>query len=568
MEQTILVKHKQAYDTEENWKANNPILLAGQLAYSSDKYGKYKVGDGVTNWNDLEYCNEKVFTGTREEYETANKNGEIKPGTIVNITDDNDYQDINIDTELSEESENLVTNKTVTKGIKYNDTKDNTVTFTSNDTLEPPAYSDVSLLESNEKHSSIFNKISTMFKNIRYLSGLLGTQDISSIGEGTVTSAINTINTNLLKKETLLAKGHAKNVSTNLNLIKESGIYVIGDVGEYTNLPLEIAESGYCELVVFNSGIYIVQEIFTPFDTKGNIYYRFRTEREDGWKSWKAFGEIYDGYDETRKGFAADATQLNKEVEGSYAAWVAEEISGINADLNQRLKVPRNAQNLDDGPGINTLTVKEQGPYSENIPEENWFHAIRSQGDDTNYQVQLLLGMTSNNMYFRNMQNGGWKPWDKILKNSDLSTIIPQVFKYAIARQPIFAISTSSEDKMYISNTNDRGCKRNSSEKALIFKCTYDSGHYVGYGLISKTREGALCTPVHEYGEMNEPIKVTTPRGFNAYFSGMKYEVSYDTPVVAVVGGTISNITELSFDYYDKTNGMFFILSMVDYYIL
>ncbi|MCI8380110.1 MAG: hypothetical protein HFH72_16695, partial [Lachnospiraceae bacterium] len=375
MEQTILVKHKQAYDTEENWKANNPILLAGQLAYSSDKYGKYKVGDGVTNWNDLEYCNEKVFTGTREEYETANKNGEIKPGTIVNITDDNDYQDINIDTELSEESENLVTNKTVTKGIKYNDTKDNTVTFTSDDTLEPPAYSDVSLLESNEKHSSIFNKISTMFKNIRYLSGLLGTQDISSIGEGTVTSAINTINTNLLKKETLLAKGHAKNVSTDLNLIKKNGIYVIGDTGEYTNLPPELSGDGYCELVVFNSGIYIVQEIFTPYDTKGNIYYRFRTEQENGWKSWKSFGETYDGYDETRKGFAADATQLNKEVEGSYAAGVAEEISGINADLNQRLKVPRNAQNLDDGPGINTLTVKEQGPYSENIPEENWFHA-------------------------------------------------------------------------------------------------------------------------------------------------------------------------------------------------
>lgn len=56
MEQTILVKHKQAYDTEENWKANNPILLAGQLVYSSDKYGKYKVGDGVTHWNNLEYC--------------------------------------------------------------------------------------------------------------------------------------------------------------------------------------------------------------------------------------------------------------------------------------------------------------------------------------------------------------------------------------------------------------------------------------------------------------------------------------------------------------------------------
>lgn len=63
MEQTILVKHKQAYDTEENWKANNPILLAGQLAYSSDKYGKYKVGDGVTHWNNLEYCSTPSDTG-------------------------------------------------------------------------------------------------------------------------------------------------------------------------------------------------------------------------------------------------------------------------------------------------------------------------------------------------------------------------------------------------------------------------------------------------------------------------------------------------------------------------
>jgi hypothetical protein len=199
MEQKILVKHKQAYDTEENWTTNNPILLAGQLAYSSDKYGKYKLGNGTAHWNDLDYCNEKVFTGTRAEYEAANSNGEIKPGTIVNITDDNDYQGIDIDTELSEESENLVTNKAVTTGIKYNDTKDNTTTFLSDDTLEPEGYSDISLLKSSETHSSIFNKLSTMFKNVRYLFGMLGTTDISSIGDGTVTDAISRINTGLSK---------------------------------------------------------------------------------------------------------------------------------------------------------------------------------------------------------------------------------------------------------------------------------------------------------------------------------------------------------------------------------
>jgi len=57
MEETIVkAKHKQAYDIEENWEINNPVLLAGQLAYSSDKYGKYKIGDGVLHWNELEYA--------------------------------------------------------------------------------------------------------------------------------------------------------------------------------------------------------------------------------------------------------------------------------------------------------------------------------------------------------------------------------------------------------------------------------------------------------------------------------------------------------------------------------
>lgn len=55
MAQEIKVKLKEAYDTEANWKAKNPVLLAGQLAYSSDKYGKYKIGDGTKTWSQLGY---------------------------------------------------------------------------------------------------------------------------------------------------------------------------------------------------------------------------------------------------------------------------------------------------------------------------------------------------------------------------------------------------------------------------------------------------------------------------------------------------------------------------------
>lgn len=80
------------------------------------------------------------------------------------------------------------------------DSANNTVSFTTADSTTATAWTDVAVLTSREKHSSIFNKISTMFKNIRYLYKMLGTTDISSIGDGTATGAISTINNNLNTK--------------------------------------------------------------------------------------------------------------------------------------------------------------------------------------------------------------------------------------------------------------------------------------------------------------------------------------------------------------------------------
>ena len=84
-----------------------------------------------------------------------------------------------------------------TKGIATGDTSDSYVTFTSDDMANPTDYTDVNLLASGETHSSLFNKVSTMFKNVRYLFKMLGTTDISSIGDGTTTGAIDTLKNNL-----------------------------------------------------------------------------------------------------------------------------------------------------------------------------------------------------------------------------------------------------------------------------------------------------------------------------------------------------------------------------------
>lgn len=60
-----------------------------------------------------------------------------------------------------------------TKLDKTGDSKDNEVTFVSNDTLTPSGWTDVAVLNSGETHKSIFAKISSMFKNIRFMWKLL-----------------------------------------------------------------------------------------------------------------------------------------------------------------------------------------------------------------------------------------------------------------------------------------------------------------------------------------------------------------------------------------------------------
>ena len=44
---TLNVRIKNRYDTEANWSSNNPVLLNGELAISSDKNGISFLGSGI-----------------------------------------------------------------------------------------------------------------------------------------------------------------------------------------------------------------------------------------------------------------------------------------------------------------------------------------------------------------------------------------------------------------------------------------------------------------------------------------------------------------------------------------
>ena len=69
--------------------------------------------------------------------------------------------------------------------------------FESADELNPTDTENVTLLTGTDSWSQRFQKISQMFKNIRFILGKLGTTDISSIGNGTVTGALSELNSKI-----------------------------------------------------------------------------------------------------------------------------------------------------------------------------------------------------------------------------------------------------------------------------------------------------------------------------------------------------------------------------------
>lgn len=85
------------------------------------------------------------------------------------------------------------------------DSKDNTTTFTSNDSTTGDSTAPA-LLTSRETHASIFSKVSTIFKNVRWLLSKMGTTDISTLGDGTVTGALSTLNSNMLSVQDIAVR--------------------------------------------------------------------------------------------------------------------------------------------------------------------------------------------------------------------------------------------------------------------------------------------------------------------------------------------------------------------------
>lgn len=190
--------YQQAKDVSEGLKGglqpHGTVAFADLPALADVSTGwMFNISDEFTTTDDFKEGAGNVIPAGANIYKTSDDKWDVLAGTpVTGIKGVNEDSFRRGNVELTAENVGAV----ATGG----DTAENTATFTSSDVADgsASAWTGVSKLLSGEKHSSIFKKVSQMFKNVRYLYKMLGTTDISKIGNGTCTGAISSLNDGLM----------------------------------------------------------------------------------------------------------------------------------------------------------------------------------------------------------------------------------------------------------------------------------------------------------------------------------------------------------------------------------
>lgn len=259
----------------EKWNKNGGVIGVRGSAESDYKTGQVTISKediGLGNVDNTIDANKSV------KYATSAGTSD-KVNNILAILGTNGTQDIAVQYDGSEKtSVNLM--------FETGNSKNNITTFTSNDSLTGDSTAPA-LLTSAETHASIFSKVSTIFKNVRWLLSKMGTTDISTIGNGTVTGALSTLNSNIRGKQNtldspLFYRGTIKGDMNSYNTRSHNGYYYIAT----TTPPNAPASSGWSiVLVLFAYNDFGIQAIIKP--SNNTFLLRERSGSPAKWSAWK-----------------------------------------------------------------------------------------------------------------------------------------------------------------------------------------------------------------------------------------------------------------------------------------
>lgn len=183
----------------EKWNKNGGVIGVRGSAESD-----YKTGQVTISKEDIGLGNVDNTTDANKSVKYATSAGSASTSAKVSnkltiASPINSYNDLYFRDEIVTEAIQYDGSSAMTVNLMNvrSDSYQNTVKFTSNDSTTGDSTAP-SLLKSGETHASIFSKVSTIFKNVRWLLSKMGTTDISSLGDGTVTGALSTLNSNIM----------------------------------------------------------------------------------------------------------------------------------------------------------------------------------------------------------------------------------------------------------------------------------------------------------------------------------------------------------------------------------
>lgn len=173
---------------------------------------------------------------------------------------------------------------------KDGDSKSNTVTFTSNDVSDGNAtsWTSVIALTSGITHATFFQRASQMFKNVRYLYKMLGSTDISGIGDGTVTGGLNTLNSNLENTNSLNIKYYNLGTVTTLEALES--IFQELDASKYKLYICRVRTKDTPTLHTYITRYGSFGICFGISEQDGKCFSYFRNSTNNTWVRTNTFG--------------------------------------------------------------------------------------------------------------------------------------------------------------------------------------------------------------------------------------------------------------------------------------
>ena len=178
---TITALQKQRRDTASNWTTNNTVLLAGEWGIESDTK-KFKIGDGSTAWQSLDYVpipdTNRLLTGNLTVGTNLNVSGNAVvtgdltvSGTTTTVNTTNlDIEDKNITLgKVSNPSDTLADGGGITlKGStdKTFNWVDATDSWTSSEHFSVSGQKEIRYLDSDSSHHVGFKAPSTVTSNV------------------------------------------------------------------------------------------------------------------------------------------------------------------------------------------------------------------------------------------------------------------------------------------------------------------------------------------------------------------------------------------------------------------